>query len=383
VAGRAAASASAAARRQHAVFHELRVASVERLTDDAIVIGFDVPAELRDAYRFAPGQHLTIRVPGEGDVRRNYSICSALGEDRLRVAVKRLAGGRFSAYATSALAPGDVLEVMTPTGRFTTVLDPARRRSYAAIAAGSGITPVISIIASALALEPGSRCTLLYGNRTTSSIMFLEELEDLKDRYPERLHIVHVLSREAQESPLLHGRIDPARLSRLLDALAPVDTVDEWFLCGPYPMITAARRTLLEHGADPAQVHLELFHAEGAPLPRAGAEEGAPTAPTGPTAAGGADAGASAVTVVLDGRATTFALDRHGEAILDATLRVRADAPYACKGGVCGTCRAKLLEGQVAMDRNFALEADELADGFVLACQSHPLTGRVRLDFDA
>jgi ring-1,2-phenylacetyl-CoA epoxidase subunit PaaE len=375
VAGRPVASPPTAVRHQRAVFHRLRVASVERLTDDATAIGFDVPDELRDAYRFAPGQHVTIRLPGEGDVRRNYSICSAVGERRLRVAVKRLAGGKFSTYATSTLASGDVLEVMTPTGRFTTALDPARRRRYAAIAAGSGITPVISIIASALAVEPGSRCALLYGNRTTSSIMFLEELEDLKNRYPGRLQIVHVLSREAQEAPLLHGRIDRERLSRLLDALVPVDTVDEWFLCGPYPMVVEARQTLLDYGADPAHVHLELFHVEEEPpasRARASGEEAAPA---------GADA--STVTIVLDGRATTFALARHGEAILDATLRARADAPYACKGGVCGTCRAKLLEGQVAMDRNFALEADELADGFVLACQSHPLTRRVRLDFDA
>ena len=364
--------------RHHPVFHRVRVASVERLTDDAAVIGFDVPAELREAYRFAPGQHLTVRLPGEGDVRRNYSVCSSVAEGRLRVAVKRLEGGVFSTYATTTLAPGDELEVMTPTGRFTTTLDPARRRHYAAIAAGSGITPVISIVASALAVEAGSRCTVIYANRTTSSIMFLEELEDLKNRYPGRLHLVHILSREAQEVPLFHGRIDRERLTRLLAALVPVDTVDEWFLCGPYEMVVEARQTLLDHGADPAHVHLELFHVEGGP-PRAATPPGA----NGGDGSGVPGPGASAVTIVLDGRETSFDLERQGEPILDAALRSRGDAPYACKGGVCGTCRAKLLDGQVEMDRNFALESAEIEAGFVLACQSHPLTESVRLDFDA
>lgn len=379
MAGSASAPTAASARRQHAVFHRLRVASVERLTDEATVISFDVPAKLREAYRFAPGQHLTVRLAGEGDVRRNYSICSSVGDSRLRVAVKRLAGGVFSTYATMQLAPGDELEVMTPTGRFTTALDPTRRRHYAAIAAGSGITPVISIVASALAVEPGSRCTVIYGNRTTSSIMFLEELEDLKNRYPGRLHLVHVLSQEEQEVPLLNGRINRDRLTRMLATLLPPDTVDEWFLCGPYAMVVEARQTLLGHGVAAARVHLELFHVEEEPPARA-----ADRPPAANGAAGAAsDQDVSAVTIVLDGRATTFDLPRRGQRILDAALRVRSDAPYACKGGVCGTCRAKLLEGRVEMDRNFALEEEELAAGFVLACQSHPLTERVRLDFDA
>jgi ring-1,2-phenylacetyl-CoA epoxidase subunit PaaE len=373
MAGSPAATATPPTRHHHAVFHRLRVAAVERLTDDAAVISFDVPDGLREAYRFAPGQHLTVRLPGEGDERRNYSICSSVSDGRLRVAVKRLAGGQFSTYATTALAPGDELEVMTPTGRFTTALDPVRRRHYAAIAAGSGITPIISIVASALEVEPGSRCTVIYGNRTTSSIMFLEELEDLKNRYPGRLHLVHVLSREAQEVPLLHGRIDRERLSLLLDALVPVDTIDEWFLCGPYAMVVDARRTLLDHGADSAHVHLELFHVESEP----------PQRPADLPADGTAEVSGSTVTIMLDGRSTTFDLNRQGEPILDAALRVRDNAPYACKGGVCGTCRAKLLEGQVEMDRNFALEAEELAAGFVLACQSHPRSDRVTLDFDA
>ncbi|HEX6493276.1 MAG TPA: FAD-binding oxidoreductase, partial [Candidatus Dormibacteraeota bacterium] len=317
----------AAPPRRHAVLHELRVAAVEPLTDDSVAITFDVPDALRDAYEFTQGQHVSVRCRVAGDeLRRNYSICTAAGSGVLRIAVKRLEGGAFSSYAHSGLRAGDALEVMTPTGRFHTALDPALSRHHAFIAAGSGITPVLSLLSTTLAVEPRSRVTLLYGNRTTASIMFLEELSDLKNRHPARFHLVHVLSRERQESELLSGRLDPERLSRVLDALVDPAGVDEWLVCGPKAMIDGARTTLGARGVDPAHVHSELFHAGSDPSP--------------PPAAAIAE-GTSRVTVVLDGRSSTFELAPGGERILDAALRVRADAPFACRDGVCGTCRAR------------------------------------------
>jgi ring-1,2-phenylacetyl-CoA epoxidase subunit PaaE len=360
------------ASRRHAVFHALTVASVERLTDDAVAITFDVPDELREDYRFVQGQHLTVRFQVDGqELRRNYSICAPVSSGRLRVAVKRLSGGAFSTYANDELAAGDQLEVMTPTGRFFVDLDPANHKHYAALAAGSGITPLLSIVTTTLETEPHSTFTLVYGNRTTSSTMFLEELQDLKDRFPQRLQLINVLSREPHDTELLHGRIDRDKLERLLAGLVPVEVVDEWFLCGPFAMVEMAREVLRERGVAPVHLHTELFHPEGEPAPAVEEAGAADTADT------------STVTVTLDGRETTFALGRRGQAILDAVLGVRPDAPYACKGGVCGTCRAKLVAGEVRMERNYALEDDEMAAGFVLACQSHPLTDSVTLDFDA
>jgi ring-1,2-phenylacetyl-CoA epoxidase subunit PaaE len=358
---------------RHAVFHRLRVRTVERLTDDAVAITFDVPDALRDAYRFTQGQHVTIRsdLGGKG-VRRNYSICAPATDGRLRIGVKRIPGGAFSSYVLERLRPGDELEVMTPTGRFFTELDPENAKHYVAIAAGSGITPILSILATTLEVEPRSRFTLLYGNRTSGSIMFLEELADLKNRQLDRLWLLHFLSREAQEAPLLNGRIDREKLTTLLATLVPPDDVDEWFVCGPYEMAQQARATLLEHGVDPRHVHMELFHADA--LRR-------PTIPVDTEA--GADSGGSTVTVTLDGRQTSLELESAGQPVLDAVLQVRADAPYACKGGVCGTCRAKLLEGTVRMDQNYALEDDEVAAGYVLTCQSHPTAEQVVLDYDA
>jgi ring-1,2-phenylacetyl-CoA epoxidase subunit PaaE len=361
-----------AAARRHGVFHRLRVSAVERLTDDSVTITFAVPAELSDDYAFAAGQHLTVRATIDGtEVRRNYSICAPATSGRLRVAVKRLDGGVFSGFATGSLAVGDEMDVMTPTGRFVPRLEPGQAKHYCAIAAGSGITPVLSIVATVLAVEPRSSVTLIYGNRTTRSVMFLDELADLKDRYPTRFQLVNVLSREQQEVELFHGRIDGAKLAQLMDTLVPSARVDEWFLCGPFAMVEQARDTLLAAGVQPGQVHLELFHVEGEAPRDAGA---------GTTAE--RDEGSSSVTITLDGRSTTFDVPRGGTRVLDAALAVRGDAPYACKGGVCGTCRAKLVSGQVAMDRNYALEPDELAGGFVLACQSVPLTDEVVLDFD-
>jgi ring-1,2-phenylacetyl-CoA epoxidase subunit PaaE len=362
----------AARTHRHAVFHPLRVAEVTPLTDDSVAVTFEVPAELADAYRFTQGQHVTVRcdLGGEG-VRRNYSICSPATSGPLRIGVKLLPGGAFSSHAMRRLRPGDTLDVMTPTGRFFTALDPAQARHYVAVAAGSGITPILSIIATTLRVEPRSRFTLLYGNRTSASIMFLEELEDLKNRYPDRFALLHFLSREPRESPLLSGRLDRERLGTLLGTLVPPAAVDEWFLCGPYAMITEARAALLEAGVDRHHIHLELFHADAAPRPPA------------PADAAAAPGAGSRVRITLDGRETGFELAPDGEPVLDAVLRARTDAPYACKGGVCGTCRAKVVEGSVRMERNYALEEDEVDRGYVLTCQSHPTSETLVLDYDA
>ncbi|WP_202865707.1 1,2-phenylacetyl-CoA epoxidase subunit PaaE [Kribbella turkmenica] len=355
--------------RRRAVFHPLKVAAIEAITDDSVAITFEVPDELADDYAFTAGQHLTIRRTGE-DVRRSYSICSPAGSGILRIGVKRIPGGEFSAYAAHELKVGDELEVMTPLGRFGTTLDPANAKHYAFVAAGSGITPVLSLVATILATEPSSRVTLLYGNRTAGSVMFADELADLKDRYAERFHLVHVLSRESTEVELFSGRIDAERLERMFRTILPVGTVDEWFLCGPYAMVVGAQELLLGLGVAREHVHAELFHVGD-------------DAPAAPIDEAPVDEDAAQVTVILDGRRSTFALAEHSKPVLDATLAVRSDAPFACKGGVCGTCRAKVLEGTVRMDTNWALEPDEIRAGYVLTCQSHPTTSAVTLDFDA
>ncbi len=348
----------------YAVFHELTVEGIERLTEDSVVVTFTVPDELRDDYVFTQGQHLTLRWPPNGEARRNYSICSPVGGP-LRIGVKRIPDGEFSTYALESMRVGDVLQVMTPSGRFTTELDPANHKHYAMIAAGSGVTPVLSIMSTILAVEPDSRVTLLYGNRTQRTIMFLEELEDLKNRHPARLQLMHFLSREAQEVELFSGRLDNDRIERVLVTLLPVETVDEWFLCGPFELVTGGREVLLEAGVDASHIHLELFHSKAIARRR----EESP------------DAVGAKVTVTLDGRASVLDVPRD-QNILDAMLKVRADAPYACKGGVCGTCRARLVGGKVEMDANFALEPDELARGYVLTCQSYPATDEVTVDYD-
>ena len=361
--------------RRRSVFHPLRVARVERLTDDAVAITFDVPPELREQFRFQAGQHVSIRSPVVGDeVRRNYSICAPAtdGGRRLRIGVKRIPDGVFSSYAAERLRPGDVLDIMTPTGSFSTALQPGQRKRYGAIAAGSGITPVLSILSTALEVEPESSAVLIYVNRTTLNIMFLEDLEDLKNRYLDRFQLIHVLDEEPLDVEILSGRLDAGRLDRILDHLVIPEDVDEWFLCGPLPMTDVARDVLLGHGADGEHIHRELFFV-GPP----------PTASSRASAASAAEPEAGAeVTVMLDGRSQTFMLPEDGSSILEATLRYRADAPFACKNGVCGTCRAKVVQGQVRMDANYALEPAELAAGYVLACQSHPAADRVVLDFD-
>jgi ring-1,2-phenylacetyl-CoA epoxidase subunit PaaE len=364
------------AARRRIVFHPLRVADINRLTDEAIAITFDIPEELRPDYQFTQGQHVALISDEVGDdVRRNYSICCSPNSGILRVAVKRLPGGAFSTWAHTKLKPGDTLRVLPPTGRFFTPLDPIAAKGYAAIAAGSGITPMMAIITATLEVEPQSTFTLIYGNRNTDSIMFLEELADLKNAYPDRFRVFHVLSREPQEVELFSGRIDGEKMRQFLTTIVPAESIDEWFLCGPSTMTEEVREALLDHGVAPSHIHRELFHSE-ATLPR--------TAP--PREAPKVDekvAGTSTVNATLEGRTSVLQVSPYGDSILDAFLKVRADAPYACKGGVCGTCRAKVIEGRVEMDLNYALEPEEQEAGVVLTCQAHPRTDLVTVDYDA
>lgn len=361
--------------RRRPVFHPLPVLAVDRLTDDAVAVTFAVPAKLRETFAFRAGQHLTVRrtdEPTGAEVRRSYSICSTPAEladhGRLRIGVREIPGGAFSAFAGRVLRAGDVVEVMPPLGQFSTGFRPDRTRHYGAVVAGSGVTPVLALVATALAVEPASTFTLVYGNRNARSVMFTEELADLKDRYPARLHLIHVLSREPGESALLSGRVDADRLTRLLEHLVPAERIDEWFLCGPYGMVTDARTVLAGRGVPDDAVHTELFHVDEPPA-----------APVRPTTA---DTAGTDVTIVLDGRASSFRMGRT-ERVLDAALKVRGELPYACKGGVCSTCRAKVVTGEVSMARNYALEPDELAAGYVLTCQSSPLGDRLVVDYDA
>jgi ring-1,2-phenylacetyl-CoA epoxidase subunit PaaE len=348
-------------------FHTLRVAGVERLCDDAAAVTFTVPDELRAAFAFRPGQYLTLRTVRNGvEERRSYSICATAGAAP-RVGVRRVTGGLFSEWLVDRLAEGDELEVAPPSGGFTPQLTPGTHHGL--IAAGSGITPVLSIAASVLAAHDDTRVTLLYGNRRTDTVMFTEELADLKNAHGPRLQLIHTLSREPMAAEISSGRLDAERLARILDALVDVADVDQWWLCGPLGMTTDARTVLLERGVAPHQVHRELFYVDEPP-PAVVREEP------------GVDGATSEVTIILDGRATMLTLPR-AEPILDAAQHVRGDLPFACKGGVCGTCRARLTGGEVTMRRNFALEEDELAAGFVLTCQARPTTDAVTVDFDS
>lgn len=361
--------------RRRPVFRPLDVLAVDRLTEDSVAVSFAVPPRLREEFDFSPGQHLTVRRHTEaaGEVRRSYSICSTPAELRdrgiVRIGVREVAGGAFSLFAARELAAGSSVEVLAPLGHFTTALDPARTRHYAAVAAGSGITPVLSLVASALATEPNSRVTLLYGNRRSNTVMFGEELADLKDRYRQRLQVIHVLSREPQLSDLLSGRLDADRLRRVFDAgLVELTDVDEWFLCGPYGMVLDAQGVLAERGVELRTVHTELFHVESEPVPPRIRPDG--------------DRGVGAeLTIRLDGRESTVTMDPD-ERVLDAALRVRSELPYACKGGVCSICRVRLVDGQVEMAHNYALEPDEVAAGYVLTCQSTPVTPTLVVDYD-
>lgn len=349
-------------------FHPLEVASVDRLTDEAVAVTFRVPEHLRDRFRYLAGQHVTLRAEIDGhDVRRSYSVCANANRGTLRVGVKRLEGGAFSTWATSHLSPGHVLDVMPPVGEFTISPDPAAANHYAAIAAGSGITPVLSLMSTTLESEPDSRWTLVFGNRAANSIMFLDEVEGLKDRYPDRLHLIHVLSREQPELDLFGGRIDEAKLEELFGRLVDAGRIDRWFLCGPHEMVATARRVIERRGVDPGTISDELFFA----------------GPLDPSLIVPADEieGSVGLQVTVGGRKTDTRMDPQ-LSILDAALRVRSELPFSCKGGMCASCKARLVEGEVRMDKNYALTDAEVDSGYVLTCQAHPVGNRVAVNYD-
>ena len=351
------------------VFHELRVVEVSPLTDDSVAVTFDVPDDLRSRFDYLPGQHVTVRSEVDGeDVRRSYSICAPAGSGKLRVGIKRLPRGAFSSFACSDLEAGDTLEVMSPVGEFTIDIDPTRARKAVAIVAGSGITPVLSLIATSLEQEPQSSWTLIYGNRTANSVMFLDELEGLKDRFHPRFQMFHILSREGSDVPLLSGRIDAEKIKTIHDHLLGSRPVDGWYLCGPYDMVMMAKETLADLGVDAERIHDELFFA--------GPLDPSTLPPEPPPGEGSVD-----LTVILDGRAVDTRMTPE-TSILDAALRVRTELPFSCKGGMCATCKGRIEQGEVEMDKNYALVDSEVDAGYVLTCQAHPVTDRVVVRFD-
>lgn len=354
-------------------FHSLRVKRVEKETDDCVSIEFDVPEELKEAFQFKQGQNLTIKKILNGEeLRRNYSICTSPFDNKLKVAVKKAEGGLFSTWANEELKAGDTLEVLPPTGNFYTELDPAQKKNYVAFAAGSGITPILSIIKTTLAVEPKSTFTLVYGNRTKNAIIFKENLEALKDKFIDRFRIYHILSREITDAEINNGRIDVNKLELLFSKLIDINACDEFFLCGPEEMIFCIKGYLEGKVVAGDKIHFELFTVPGEK--RSGGRSQKSEKDEGPKAK---------VSVKLDGIMFDFDLDYEGESILDAALKTGADLPYACKGGVCTTCKAKLMLGKVSMDVNWGLEPEEVAKGYILTCQSHPQTDQIVVDFDA
>lgn len=354
-------------------FHPLKVTDVQRETRDAVVVTLAPRDEDKALFDFTQGQYLTFRRDFDGEeLRRSYSICAGRGEGVLKVGIKRVDGGTFSTWANENLRPGDEIDAMPPMGKFFTPIEPDAKKEYLGFAGGSGITPVLSIIKTVLADEPASRFTLVYANRAISSIMFREELEDLKNTYLGRFSVIHVLEQEGQEIDLFTGRIDAEKMKALFSHWLDAKTVDTAFICGPEPMMLAIAASLREHGLSDAQIKFELF-ASGQPG-RAKAKAVSAVAVVPGTGV--------QTTVTLDGATRSFEMPRSGQTILDAAIAAQMDAPYSCKAGVCSTCRCKVLEGEVEMAINHALEDYEVRAGYVLSCQSTPLTDRVVVTFD-
>jgi ring-1,2-phenylacetyl-CoA epoxidase subunit PaaE len=353
-------------------FHRLTIKEVKKETAECVSLAFDVPATLQDSFQFTQGQNLVLKATLNGhEVRRNYSICSSPLDHELRVAIKKIKGGVFSSFANEKLQAGHSLEVMPPTGKFYTPLDPAQQKNYLALAAGSGITPLLSIIKTTLATEINSSFTLVYGNRTRHSIIFFEQLEGLKNQYMNRFKLIHVLSREKTDSTLNFGRIDQEKLEEL-SKLIPYQALDDVFLCGPREMIDTAMDFLQAKGLDKKKLHAELFNAG------IGSHTAVSKSSTEKSTV------KSKISILLDGRQLEIEIPLNSSAtILDAALEQGADLPFACKGGMCCTCKAKLVEGEVNMDIHWGLEEEEIEQGFILTCQSHPKTEKIVVDFDS
>lgn len=352
-------------------FHKLRVVSCRNETRDAVVVSFDVPDEHKETFAFVQGQHLTLRTQLNGEeVRRSYSICSAPHEDQLRIAIKRVQDGLFSSWANDTLRPGHTVECMAPSGNFHVPLDATAARHHVAFAAGSGITPVLSILKATLANEPHSRVTLVYGNRASSSVLFKEELEDLKDMYIGRFNLVFILSREHQDVELFNGRIDREKCDALLRLWIDPHDMDVAYICGPQSMMEGVAASLEAHDVSKDRIKMEYFAGVSPKSPRRPQKEAAP------------GAAECKVTVIRDGLRRELGIQKNGKTLLDAALDLGIDLPYSCKAGVCSTCRCKMIAGEVDMDANFALEDYEIARGFILPCQSYVLTNEIVLDYD-
>ncbi len=353
-------------------FHPLTIKEVRQETADCVSLLFDVPEALQSTYRFLPGQNLTLKTTLNGaEIRRSYSICSAPQERELRVAIKKVESGVFSGYANEQLKAGDTLEVMPPAGKFNSPLSASQTKRYLMIAAGSGITPILSLIKSILYTEPNSTITLVYGNRSRSSIIFFEELEQLKNKYMQRLNILHILSREKTDSPLQLGRIDNEKLM-VLDRLNGFENMDECFICGPEEMTLNSKAFLEKRGLAAKKIHLELFTSSKT---MARSKKSQPDSAQ--------QKRSSQVTIKLDGREVNIDIPLHEEVtILDAALAQGADLPFACKGGMCCTCKAKLVSGEVMMEVHWGLEEEEVEQGYILTCQSYPKTEKLIVDFD-
>ncbi|WP_417807164.1 1,2-phenylacetyl-CoA epoxidase subunit PaaE [Thioclava sp.] len=354
-------------------FYPLEVTDIRKETRDAVVVTLKPQTDAAAQFDFIQGQYLTFRHAFDGqELRRSYSICAGLDEGCLKVGIKRVDGGAFSTWANETLKSGDVIEAMPPMGKFHTPLDPAQAKTYLGFAGGSGITPLLSIVKTVLAREPQSTFTLVYANRQVGSIMFREELEDLKNTYLGRFSLIHILESESQDIELFTGRIDAEKMEALFRLWIDAETVDTAFICGPEPMMLTIAESLRKHGLDDSQIKFELFASSqpGRAKARAVSQDSASTA------------NSCDVSITLDGATRTFAMAKDGTAILDAALAQKMDAPFACKAGVCSTCRAKVLEGEVEMDVNHALEDYEVRAGYVLSCQCIPLSNKVVLSYD-
>jgi ring-1,2-phenylacetyl-CoA epoxidase subunit PaaE len=357
-----------------ATFHSLSVRSVEPDTPEAVIVAFEVPQELRSVFGFTQGQYLTLRTRIDGqDLRRSYSICAGVDDGELRVGVRKVKGGVFSNWINSSLKTGDTIQVMAPQGRFFVPLDPTAHRHHVGIAGGSGITPILSIMKTVLAREPHSRFTLIYGNRQVQSTMFKEELEDLKNRYMSRLVLHHVFSDEQTDAPLNRGVMNREKIGEFIGPLLRTAGIDHVYICGPFQMNDEAQAALLAAGLPEERIHIERFGV---------AQQGADAAGAVIHEARPGDAELARVVIVRDGLRREIEFRKEQPSILDCASAAGLEVPFSCTSGVCGTCRAKVLEGRVRMERNFALDKADVAAGFVLTCQAHPLTERVVLSFD-
>lgn len=354
-------------------FHKLAVKNIIKETGDCVSVEFEVPENLKQEFQYTQGQNINIKTNLNGEeIRRTYSLCTSPQENKLKVAIKKVNGGVFSTYANEQLKKGDILEVMTPLGKFNTPLDSGNKKNYVAFAAGSGITPIISLIKATLATEPDSSFTLVYGNRSRSSIIFFEELEGLKNTYMQRFTLIHILSREKTDAAINFGRITKDKCTHLFEKLVDLQHADEFFLCGPQEMILDVQDFLEANGVEEKKIHFELFttdkKSKGTRNKEQETNENTP---------------ASKIEMKLDGRTFLFDIPLNSDAtILDAAMQQGADVPYACKGGVCCTCKAKLVEGKVEMDVHWGLDHEEIEQGFILTCQAHPTTEKVVVDFD-